>query len=103
MSQPPPPAEVHHAPPLPRRIPPAGQPKFHRYVAIVSYGCVGIISVYNIFFADYGEKEHVFSPARRWLDRQKSAFWTLSPTEQAAAERVRQQQQVLPHDNSRPT
>lgn len=41
MSQPPPPPEVHHAPPLPRRVPPVGQPKFHRYVAIVSYGCVG--------------------------------------------------------------
>ncbi|KAG8714723.1 hypothetical protein FRC08_011514 [Ceratobasidium sp. 394] len=119
MSQPPPP-EIHHSPPLPRRVPPVGQPRVHRYVAIVSYTCVGgksgvgraknqssaqiaVISVYNIFFADYGEKEHVFSPARRWLDRQKAAFWTLSPAEQAAAERVRQQQPTLPHDVTRPT
>ncbi|QRW00685.1 hypothetical protein RhiJN_28703 [Ceratobasidium sp. AG-Ba] len=90
MSQPPPPPEIHHSAPLPRRtapLQPIGTPKFHRYVAIVSYSFVGAITIYNVFYADYGDKEHVFSPARRWLDRQKAAFWTLSPAEQATAER----------------
>ncbi|CUA68174.1 hypothetical protein RSOLAG22IIIB_03413 [Rhizoctonia solani] len=77
------------------------KPKIHRYVAITGYTAVGIISIYNIFFADYGEQEHVFSPARRWLDRQKTAFWTLSPAEQAAADRLKQQ--GLSRDTDRPT
>ncbi|KAG8746377.1 hypothetical protein FRC12_014294, partial [Ceratobasidium sp. 428] len=65
MSQRPPPPEIHHLPPLPQRappVPPVGQPRFHRYVAIISYSLVGVLSVYNVFFADYGNKEHVFSP-----------------------------------------
>ncbi|QRW27598.1 hypothetical protein RhiXN_02193 [Rhizoctonia solani] len=97
--------EFHYSPPLPGRtsnVPPLTRPKIHRYVAVASYTAVGIISIYNIFFADYGEQEHVFSPARRWLDRQKAAFWTLSPAEQAAADRLKRQQE-LPRDTDRPT
>ncbi|KAI0781977.1 hypothetical protein C8Q75DRAFT_812050 [Abortiporus biennis] len=37
---------------------------------------------YAVFFADFGDHEHVFSPARRWLDRQKASFFSLSPAEQ---------------------
>ncbi|CEL51676.1 hypothetical protein RSOLAG1IB_00211 [Rhizoctonia solani AG-1 IB] len=98
--------EFHYAPPLPGRtsgVPPVTRPKLHRYVAVASYTAVGFISIYNIFYADYGEQEHVFSPARRWLDRQKTAFWTLSPAEQAAADRLKRQQQELPRDSDRPT
>ncbi|CAE6443601.1 unnamed protein product [Rhizoctonia solani] len=96
--------EFHYGPPLPGRtsnIPPPTRPKLHRYVAIASYVSVGVISVYNIFYADYGKEEHVFSPARRWLDQQKTAFWTLSPAEQAAADRLKRQE--VPRDTDRPT
>jgi len=44
---------------------------------------------YAVFVADWGEEENVFSPARRWFDRKKQAFLTLSPGEQAAAEELR--------------
>ncbi|KAF8339781.1 uncharacterized protein EI90DRAFT_3037733 [Cantharellus anzutake] len=37
---------------------------------------------YAVFCADWGEGEHVFSPARRWVDRQKQSLFTLSPEEQ---------------------
>ncbi|ETW81637.1 hypothetical protein HETIRDRAFT_426985 [Heterobasidion irregulare TC 32-1] len=43
--------------------------------------------VYAVFFADFGEKEHVFMPPRRWLERQKAAFFTLSPAEQELTEK----------------
>ncbi|OSX59864.1 hypothetical protein POSPLADRAFT_1092014, partial [Postia placenta MAD-698-R-SB12] len=41
--------------------------------------------LYAVFFADFGEKEHVFMPARRWLDRQKAAFFSLSDAEREIA------------------
>ncbi|KAI0041980.1 hypothetical protein FA95DRAFT_1610559 [Auriscalpium vulgare] len=44
--------------------------------------------LYAVFFADFGENEHVFMPPRRWLERQKAAFFTLSPAEKALSERA---------------
>ncbi|OCH85575.1 hypothetical protein OBBRIDRAFT_706293, partial [Obba rivulosa] len=40
---------------------------------------------YMVFVADFGEREHVFSPARRWLGAQKAAFFSLSPAERELA------------------
>ncbi|KIP08096.1 hypothetical protein PHLGIDRAFT_127234 [Phlebiopsis gigantea 11061_1 CR5-6] len=37
--------------------------------------------LYCVFYADYGDGEHVFSPMRRWLHRQRDAFFSLSPEE----------------------
>ncbi|KAK7469394.1 hypothetical protein VKT23_003868 [Stygiomarasmius scandens] len=39
------------------------------------------VGFYAIFWHDFGDNEHVFSPARRWAARQKAAFFTLSPEE----------------------
>jgi len=33
------------------------------------------ILFYAVFFADFGEREHVFMPPRRWLQRQREAFF----------------------------
>ncbi|KAI5123176.1 hypothetical protein M0805_000876 [Coniferiporia weirii] len=41
---------------------------------------------YAVFFHDFGEDEHVFMPPRRWLQRQKEAFFTLSPAERRLAD-----------------
>ncbi|KAF9454795.1 hypothetical protein P691DRAFT_770316 [Macrolepiota fuliginosa MF-IS2] len=40
------------------------------------------IVVYSVFFYDFGDKDHVFRPARRWALKQKAAFLTLSPDEE---------------------
>ncbi|KZW00887.1 hypothetical protein EXIGLDRAFT_719969 [Exidia glandulosa HHB12029] len=44
------------------------------------------VALYCIFFVNFGEHEHVFSTPRRWLDRQKRAFWSLSPAEESLAQ-----------------
>ncbi|KDQ62516.1 hypothetical protein JAAARDRAFT_30420 [Jaapia argillacea MUCL 33604] len=36
---------------------------------------------YQIFVHDFGDHEHVFQPARRWVARQKASFFNLSPAE----------------------
>lgn len=44
------------------------------------------VFLYAIFVADFGEREHVFSPPRRWLQQQKDAFFSLTPEERRLAE-----------------
>ncbi|EKM49508.1 uncharacterized protein PHACADRAFT_80041, partial [Phanerochaete carnosa HHB-10118-sp] len=43
--------------------------------------------LYCVFFADYGESEHVFSPPRRWLQHQRDAFFSLTPEERKLADK----------------
>ncbi|KDQ12794.1 hypothetical protein BOTBODRAFT_410675 [Botryobasidium botryosum FD-172 SS1] len=59
--------------------------RIQRLSTIVSTASVPAIVVYAVFFADFGEEEHCFSPARRWLDQKRDAFWTLSPSEREAS------------------
>ncbi|KAH9950591.1 hypothetical protein B0H21DRAFT_679394, partial [Amylocystis lapponica] len=40
---------------------------------------------YAVFFADFGDHEHVFMPARRWMDARKASFFSLSPAEREVA------------------
>ncbi|PIL22527.1 hypothetical protein GSI_15216 [Ganoderma sinense ZZ0214-1] len=66
--------------------PPGDQPKLRTWVApasrIANFLIVPTAILYAVFFADFGDHEHVFSPPRRWLESQKSAFFSLSPEEQ---------------------
>ncbi|VDC00717.1 unnamed protein product [Peniophora sp. CBMAI 1063] len=48
------------------------------------------VAIYGVFFMDFGDREHAFMPARRWLQRQKAAFFTLSPEEQKYVEEFQQ-------------
>ncbi|KAH9841577.1 uncharacterized protein C8Q71DRAFT_720730 [Rhodofomes roseus] len=52
---------------------------------ISNYVVIPATLLYAVFFADFGEKEHVFMPARRWLDAQKAAFFDLSEAEREIA------------------
>ncbi|KZT23465.1 hypothetical protein NEOLEDRAFT_1136526 [Neolentinus lepideus HHB14362 ss-1] len=42
--------------------------------------------VYSVFYADWGEGDHVFMPPRKWLEEQKAAFFNLSPEERQLVE-----------------
>ncbi|EGN98350.1 hypothetical protein SERLA73DRAFT_183305 [Serpula lacrymans var. lacrymans S7.3] len=48
---------------------------------ILTYTLIPTAFLYCIFIADWGEREHVFMPPRRWLERQKAVFFSLSPDE----------------------
>ncbi|TFK52462.1 hypothetical protein OE88DRAFT_1657745 [Heliocybe sulcata] len=52
--------------------------------------------VYMVFWADWGEGDHVFRPPRRWLDQQKAAFFNLSPEERDLVQSQVQMQQSTP-------
>ncbi|KAI0770291.1 hypothetical protein C8Q74DRAFT_1274554, partial [Fomes fomentarius] len=49
---------------------------------IANFLIVPTAILYAVFFADFGDHEHVFMPPRRWLAAQKAAFFSLSPEEQ---------------------
>jgi len=49
---------------------------------IASFAIIPMTLLYAVFLADWGDHEHVFMPARRWLLRQKAAFYMLTPAEQ---------------------
>lgn len=42
--------------------------------------------LYAIFLADFGDREHVFMPPRRWVQRQREAFLTITPEERELVE-----------------
>ncbi|KAH8086628.1 hypothetical protein BXZ70DRAFT_1011720 [Cristinia sonorae] len=68
---------------------------------VATFAIIPMTLLYAVFFADFGEHEHAFMPvriisyfhvtreaefatnkARRWMLRQKAAFYTLTPAEQ---------------------
>ncbi|KAK0464398.1 uncharacterized protein EV420DRAFT_1637963 [Desarmillaria tabescens] len=49
---------------------------------LLTYLVVPAIALYAIFIYDFGDREHVFQPPRRWLLKQKESFFTLTPEEQ---------------------
>ncbi|KAI9512371.1 hypothetical protein F5148DRAFT_1162812 [Russula earlei] len=61
------------------------------------------ILFYAVFFADFGDREHVFMPPRRWLQRQREAFFTMTPEERKLVEESmsgRTREEMLKQDRS---
>ncbi|KAJ8503491.1 hypothetical protein ONZ45_g10810 [Pleurotus djamor] len=48
---------------------------------LITYVLVPYVVFYSVFVYDFGDREHVFQPARRWAARQKAAFFTPSAEE----------------------
>ncbi|KAG0701397.1 hypothetical protein DFH29DRAFT_773339, partial [Suillus ampliporus] len=53
---------------------------------ILTYTLIPTAIVYCVFLADWGEREHVFSPVRRWTMKYKESFFSLSPDEASLIE-----------------
>ncbi|GBE84958.1 hypothetical protein BKA93DRAFT_332767 [Sparassis latifolia] len=69
---------------------------------VANVAIIPMIILYATFVADFGEREHVFMPARRWLDGQKAAFFSLTPAEREAATVLNDTQQGdSPHTSER--
>ncbi|KAJ6525314.1 hypothetical protein DFH09DRAFT_1329116 [Mycena vulgaris] len=62
-------------------------PWFFKAVGIGNFIIIPVVGIYAAFYWDWGDddREHVMKPARRWLKRQKDAFFSLSPPEQELA------------------
>ncbi|KAJ7147108.1 hypothetical protein C8R43DRAFT_541125 [Mycena crocata] len=62
-------------------------PWFFKAVGVGNFILLPVVGLYATFYWDWGndEREHVMQPARRWLKRQKEAFFSLSPSEQELA------------------
>ncbi|KAH7921779.1 hypothetical protein BV22DRAFT_1121940 [Leucogyrophana mollusca] len=50
---------------------------------VLTYTLIPTALVYCVFLADWGDREHVFMPARRWVAQYKASFFSLSPDEAA--------------------
>ncbi|KAI0761927.1 hypothetical protein BD413DRAFT_219709 [Trametes elegans] len=57
----------------------------YRASRIVNFFIIPSVLVYAVFFAEFGDHEHVFQPPRRWLQAQKASFFALSPEERQLA------------------
>ncbi|KAJ7175997.1 hypothetical protein C8R46DRAFT_76872 [Mycena filopes] len=89
---PPPPPEPPHAQNAPETASVQGfkdfrRPWFFKAVGIANFVIIPVVGIYAAFFWDWGndEREHVMKPARRWFQKQKDAFFRLSPPEQELA------------------
>ncbi|KAF5382763.1 hypothetical protein D9615_002799 [Tricholomella constricta] len=56
-------------------------PWFYTLARVLSWTLIPATVFYGVFMYDFGEHEHVFQPARRWAERQKAGFLTLSADE----------------------
>ncbi|KAI0086531.1 hypothetical protein BDY19DRAFT_349138 [Irpex rosettiformis] len=54
---------------------------FFKVYRITNIAIIPFAAFYCVFVADFGDHEHVFSPARRWLDHQRREFYSLSSDE----------------------
>ncbi|KAJ7785569.1 hypothetical protein B0H14DRAFT_2958121 [Mycena olivaceomarginata] len=61
-------------------------PWFFKAVGVGNFIIIPVVGIYAAFFWDWDDdRDHVMKPARRWLQRQKDAFFRLSPPEQELA------------------
>ncbi|KZP33455.1 hypothetical protein FIBSPDRAFT_924460 [Athelia psychrophila] len=66
-------------------------PWFFSAANILTYTTIPLVGLYCVFLADWGDRgEHVFMPPRRWLERQKASFFSLSPAEEQLAKSEKQ-------------
>jgi len=61
-------------------------PWLYSGVSWAQWTVVPAIAIYGVFFMDFGESEHCFTPARRWLRHKRATFLTLSDEELALAQ-----------------
>ncbi|KAH7106902.1 hypothetical protein BKA62DRAFT_685449 [Auriculariales sp. MPI-PUGE-AT-0066] len=61
-------------------------PRFAKYSRTAHWIVLPSVLFYCLFFVNFGDHEHVFSPPRRWMDRQRAKFWSLSPAELSLAQ-----------------
>ncbi|KAJ8595232.1 hypothetical protein M405DRAFT_807511 [Rhizopogon salebrosus TDB-379] len=70
---------------------------------ILTYTMIPTAMVYCVFLADWGEREHVFSPVRRWATKTRESFFSLSPDEVSLVEGSQQPMTELPVTTDRPS
>ncbi|KAF8555727.1 hypothetical protein OG21DRAFT_821300 [Imleria badia] len=49
----------------------------------LTYTTIPLTLLYCAFLADWGEREHIFMPLRRWVSQYKQSILSLSPEEAA--------------------
>ncbi|KAJ7781793.1 hypothetical protein DFH07DRAFT_949490 [Mycena maculata] len=62
-------------------------PWLFKAVGVGNFVIIPVVGIYAAFYWDWNDdgREHVMQPARRWLQRQKDAFFRLTPSEQELA------------------
>ncbi|WVW85059.1 hypothetical protein I302_107095 [Kwoniella bestiolae CBS 10118] len=73
-----------------------------KILGVGSWALGGFACFYMALFADFGEREHVFSPVRRQYAALKQSLFTLSPTEREMM-RVDQRTQIENQSERRPS
>ncbi|KAF9221643.1 hypothetical protein BS17DRAFT_785107 [Gyrodon lividus] len=51
--------------------------------SFLTYTTIPVALLYCVFLADWGDREHVFMPLRRWILQYKQSIFSLSPEEAA--------------------
>ncbi|GAA5868002.1 hypothetical protein JCM8547_000778 [Rhodosporidiobolus lusitaniae] len=86
---------------VPPPIPPSKLPqvveqtKLSRGLQLASFALATAITGYAVLLHDFGPREHVFMPVRRWFDEHTASFFTLSERDRAVLE-AQKPRQVKP-------
>eukprot|EP00035_Acanthoeca_spectabilis_P023000 m.447071 g.447071 ORF g.447071 m.447071 type:complete len:121 (-) comp19466_c0_seq1:2941-3303(-) len=57
---------------------------FESHPKTVKYGTLGlttVLTVWAVMILDFGEKDHCFTPLRRWFHKQRDTLWAPAPEE----------------------
>ncbi|GAA5964017.1 hypothetical protein JCM3765_007841 [Sporobolomyces pararoseus] len=69
---------------VPPPIPPSKLPQniaptpLSKGIQFTAFTLAAGLTAYAVLFYDFGEREHVFMPVRRWVDENTKSFFTLS-------------------------
>ncbi|GAA5908447.1 uncharacterized protein JCM6883_005549 [Sporobolomyces salmoneus] len=72
---------------VPPPIPPSKLPQniaptpLSKGIQFTAFTLAAGLTAYAVLLYDFGEREHVFMPVRRWFDANTKSFFTLSETE----------------------
>ncbi|KIK93733.1 hypothetical protein PAXRUDRAFT_828672 [Paxillus rubicundulus Ve08.2h10] len=55
--------------------------------SFLTYTTIPVALLYCVFLADWGDRDHVFMPLRRWMLQHKQSILSLSPEEVALVQR----------------
>ncbi|GAA6015218.1 hypothetical protein JCM10207_003646 [Rhodosporidiobolus poonsookiae] len=94
---------------VPPPIPPSKLPQtvaptpLSRGLQIGSFAFATALTFYAVLLHDFGEREHVFMPVRRWFDAHTASLFTLSERDRAvlSAQKPRNQPEAVVKPDTR--
>ncbi|GAA5879956.1 hypothetical protein JCM1840_006942 [Sporobolomyces johnsonii] len=102
------PGSAPKKPIVPPPIPPSKLPQnvaptqLSKGLQFAAFALSGVLTAYTVLLHDFGDREHVFMPVRRWFDARTRSFFTLSERDRQVLSAGKDQSAVVVPDHRTP-